>query len=77
VANIAPLQAVYRALRPNFYIGHENPERLREFGVTQVAFDAAAAKLGFAVPLTVLRTMLRALDMANSGETRGVRHAAV
>ena len=77
VANIAPLQAVYRELRPSIYIGHENPERLREFGVAQVAFDAAAAKLGFAVPLTVLRTLHRALDVANSGETRSVRYAAI
>ncbi|MBS3872221.1 MAG: nitrogenase component 1 [Firmicutes bacterium] len=77
VANIAPLQAVYKELRPSLYIGHENPERLREYGVAQVAFDAAAAKLGFAVPLTVLKTLLRALDTANSGETRSVRYATV
>jgi nitrogenase molybdenum-cofactor synthesis protein NifE len=77
VANIAPLQAVYRELRPDIYIGHENPARLRQLGITQVALDAAAAKLGFAVPLTALKTMLRTLEAFGREAGQGVRHAAL
>jgi len=77
VANIAPLQALYNELKPDIYIGHENPERLRQLGITQMALDLAAAKLGFAVPMTVLKTMLRAIESFGSAERRGAHHAAV
>ncbi len=76
IANIAPLQALYSELKPNIYIGHENPQRLMELGIVQVAVDAAAAKLGFEVPLTALRMIVKAVE--TFGHTgRGGLHAAV
>ncbi len=76
VANIAPLQALYTELKPDIYIGHENPQRLMELGIVQVAVDGAAAKLGYEVPLFALRTIVKAVE--TFGQTaRGGMHAAV
>lgn len=76
IANIAPLQALYAELRPDVYIGHENPQRLMELGIVQVAVDMAASKLGYEVPLMVLRTIVAAIEAF--GDAKGAKlHAAV
>lgn len=76
IANIAPLQTLYPELRPDIYIGHENPQRLMELGITQMAMDSAAAKLGFEVPMTVVQNMVRSLEASQSMQRR-THHAAL
>lgn len=49
-ANIAPLQYVYDALKPNLYIGHESEVALRKKGIVLVRTGKEGDKLGFELP---------------------------
>jgi len=62
IANIAPLQQIYGELKPDMYIGHENPRNLMEKGIMQVTLDMVAKKLGYEVPMTVMRMMSAAMN---------------
>ncbi len=76
VANIAPLRTIYGQLSPDFYIGHESPERLARHGVRQVMLDRVAAKIGFEVTANLTRILGEsALKPAAAGKEQ--RHAAV
>ncbi len=76
VANIAPLRTIYSQLHPDFYIGHESPERLAQCGIRQVLFDRVAAKIGFEVTTDLMRIIGEsALKPTASGKEQ--RHAAV
>jgi nitrogenase molybdenum-cofactor synthesis protein NifE len=57
IANIAPLQTLYDELKPNVYIGHENPMVLIKKGIIQVVLDSVAKKLGFEVPMLVMKAI--------------------
>jgi len=76
IANIAPLQQLYSELKPNIYIGHENPRSLMEKGITQVVLDMAAKKLGFEVPITVMKMLSRAININHSDQRKESHHAA-
>ncbi|WP_051569388.1 nitrogenase component 1 [Alkaliphilus transvaalensis] len=62
IANIAPLQQIYGELKPNIYVGHENPRNLMERGIMQVTLDMVAKKLGFEVPMTVMKIISAAMN---------------
>ena len=76
IANIAPLQQLYSEIKPNIYIGHENPRSLMEKGITQVVLDMAAKKLGFEVPITVLKMISRATNINHTNAGKENHHAA-
>ncbi len=76
IANIAPLQQLYGEIKPNIYIGHENPRSLMEKGITQVVMDMAAKKLGFEVPITFVKMLSKATDKNHAHTGRGNHHAA-
>lgn len=62
-ANIAPLQDLYDELKPNFYIGHENPVKLAKKGIIQLALDNAGEKIGFELPLFIAQTIANRYNM--------------
>lgn len=62
-ANIAPLQSVYDELKPDFYIGHENPTTLAKKGIIQIALDSAGEKIGFEMPLFVAKMLTMRYEM--------------
>ncbi len=76
VANIAPLQSLYGQLRPNFYLGHESPERLAGHGIRQVVLDRLAARTGFEVTVNLMR-QIGAAAQHNATPGKETRHAAV
>lgn len=79
IANIAPLQQIYGQLKPDIYIGHENPRNLMEKGITQVTLDMVAKKLGFEVPITVMKMLLASVNnfkSINKMDRKGSDHAA-
>lgn len=77
IANIAPLQQLYKEIKPNIYIGHENPQNLMKNGIIQVTLDSAAAKLGFEVPTTVIKMMAMAIDNFEKMTKKEGHHAAI
>ena len=77
IANIAPLQTLYDTLKPNIYIGHENPRSLTEKGIIQVVLDVAAKKLGYEVPITVMKMFIQALHHFESMSGKEKHHAAI
>jgi nitrogenase molybdenum-cofactor synthesis protein NifE len=76
IANVAPLQQLYDEIKPNFYIGHENPRTLMEKGIIQVTMDMVAKKLGFEVPLLAMKILAKSETnpAITHGKERG--HAA-
>jgi len=48
-ANISPMQYIYDVLRPQLYLGHEYPMRLRKKGIAQVHTDMGGGMLGYEV----------------------------
>lgn len=79
IANIAPLQQIYGEIKPDIYIGHENPRNLMEKGIMQVTLDMVAKKLGFEVPMTVMKMLLASMnnfESMNKMARKGNHHAA-
>lgn len=64
IANIAPMQAVYEELKPDIYLGHENPVALFQKGIVQVTADEVIEKIGFEVPIAFLNKILDIYEMA-------------
>lgn len=62
IANIAPMQFVYDSLKPNFYLGHENPMNLMKRNIVQVTMDDATKKLGYEVPILVITKLLKSIE---------------
>jgi nitrogenase molybdenum-cofactor synthesis protein NifE len=77
IANIAPLQVLYSEIRPDIYIGHENPQNLMKNGIMQVVLDSAASKLGFEVPMTVVRMMAGIVENYGKMPRKEGHHAAI
>lgn len=70
IANIAPMQEVYDLLRPDMYIGHENPFALFKKGIVQVTVDDATEKIGYEVPVRLLETLLEVCREAMASPDR-------
>ncbi|MBS3937409.1 MAG: oxalate:formate antiporter [Peptococcaceae bacterium] len=77
VANIAPLQRLYPVLKPDIYIGHENPHTLARLGVAHLVLDSVAFKLGFELPVAIVKMAAEALQTTSKTKTEGVRHVAL
>lgn len=85
IANIAPMQSIYDQLKPDFYIGHENPMNLMKRNIVQVTLDDVTKKLGFEIPLYAIEKIMlsygqqeemkeKIMVMASKG---GMRHGAI
>ena len=75
IANIAPLRKIYDDLKPDFYIGHENPMELMKRGITQVTLDDATKDLGYQVSIKALEKILLSLDQTS--KMGGMKHGAI
>lgn len=62
IANIAPLRKLYKDMKADVYIGHENPMLLRQNGLAQVTLDEHAQKIGFELPIGIMRTLIKLFD---------------
>ena len=58
IANIAPMRELYDKLEADIYIGHENPMLLKSKGMSQITLDSNAQKIGFELPIGVIKTIL-------------------
>lgn len=58
IANIAPMRYVYDELDSEIYIGHENPMLLKSKGITQFVLDNHAQKIGFELPISVMKEFI-------------------
>lgn len=66
IANIAPMQHVYDQLKPNIYLGHENPMALFKKGIVQITADEVTEKIGYEVPITFLEKIISIYELALS-----------
>lgn len=58
IANIAPMRELYDKVGADIYIGHENPMLLKSKGMSQITLDSNAQKIGFELPIGVIKTIL-------------------
>ena len=58
IANIAPLRELYDSLNIQVYIGHEDPILLKSKGITQVTLDSNAHKIGYELPIGIMKTLI-------------------
>lgn len=61
IANIAPMRYLYDELKGDIYIGHENPMLLKSKGIAQITLDENAQKIGFELPIGVMKTLIERL----------------
>ncbi len=64
IANISPMQEVYDILKPNIYLGHENPMALHKKGIVQITTDEVTTKIGYEVPIEFLNKMIAIYERA-------------
>ena len=76
IANIAPLRHLYDTIGADIYIGHENPILLKEKGLTQITFDTHAQKIGYELPIAMMKELkkLFSLEKMSMG---GMKYAAM
>ncbi len=70
IANIAPLRELYETIGADIYIGHENPMLLREKGLLQMTFDEEAQKVGYELPIGIMKHILGLLDLEGMGHRK-------
>ena len=63
IANIAPLRHLYDTIGADIYIGHENPILLKEKGLTQITFDTHAQKLGYELPIAMMKELKKLFSL--------------
>lgn len=61
IANVSAMQHMYPVLKPNIYIGHENPMNLMKNNISQVVFDTAASSLGYELPINILNLLIESV----------------
>lgn len=76
IANIAPLRELYDTIGADFYVGHESPMLLKQKGMMQITFDAHAQKIGYELPIGMMKDMLKLLEMQQKS-MGGMNHAAM
>lgn len=64
IANIAPMQEVYDLLKPDIYLGHENPVSLFKKGIVQITADEVTEKIGYEVPIAFLKKIIYIYEAA-------------
>lgn len=62
IANIAPLRELYDSLNIQIYIGHESPMLLKSKGITQVTLDSNAQKIGYELPIGVMKSLIEKVE---------------
>ncbi|TCK92816.1 nitrogenase molybdenum-cofactor synthesis protein NifE [Natranaerovirga hydrolytica] len=84
IANIAPMEKVYDELKPNLYIGHENPMNLMKRNIVQITLDDVTKKIGYEVPIYALKKILLSYRQQDEMKKKmmamskgGVRHGVV
>ena len=60
MANIEPLEEAYEILKPDFYVGHEDPARLRKHGILLNAAHGVNG-IGYELPVQVLESYVNTL----------------
>ncbi|MEF2902172.1 MAG: nitrogenase component 1 [Terrisporobacter sp.] len=63
IANIAPLRHLYDTIGADIYIGHENPILLKEKGLTQITFDTHAQKIGYELPIAMMKELKKLFSL--------------
>lgn len=66
IANIAPLRHLYDSIGADLYIGHENPMLLREKGLMQITMDSHAQKIGYELPIAMMKDLIKLFEMKNN-----------
>ena len=66
IANIAPLRHLYDEIGADIYIGHESPIILREKGLIQITLDSHAQKIGYELPIGMMRDLIKLVDLETS-----------
>ena len=62
IANISAMQHVYPIVKPNIYIGHENPMNIMKNNIQQALFDRSASSLGLELPICILKTLIETVS---------------
>ncbi len=76
IANIAPLRHLYDTIGADLYIGHENPMLLKEKGLMQITLDSHAQKIGYELPIGMMKDLIKLFEMKNNNRG-GMMHASV
>ncbi|MBQ8992874.1 MAG: oxalate:formate antiporter, partial [Turicibacter sp.] len=76
IANIAPLRELYDTIGADLYVGHESPMLLRDKGMIQITFDSQAQKIGYELPIGMMKDMMKLLE-AKSKPMGGMMYAAM
>ncbi|MDU1540110.1 MAG: nitrogenase component 1 [Paeniclostridium sordellii] len=76
IANIAPLRHLYDTIGADLYIGHENPTLLKEKGLMQITLDSHAQKIGYELPIGMMKDLIKLFEMKNNNRG-GMMHASV
>ena len=63
IANIAPLRHLYDTIGADIYIGHENPFLFKEKGLTQITFDTHAQKIGYELPIAMMKELKKLFSL--------------
>lgn len=63
IANIAPLRELYDTMGGDIYVGHENPMLLKQKGLMQITFDSEAQKIGYELPIGMMKHLLKLLSL--------------
>lgn len=76
IANIAPLRHLYDSIGAELYIGHENPMLLREKGLMQITMDSHAQKIGYELPIAMMKDLIKLFEMKNN-KMGGMMHGSL
>lgn len=76
IANIAPLRHLYDSIGADIYIGHENPMLLREKGLMQITMDSHAQKIGYELPIAMMKDLIKLFEMKNN-KMGGMMHGSL
>lgn len=76
IANIAPLRHLYDTIGADLYIGHENPMLLKEKGLMQITLDSHAQKIGYELPIGMMKDLIKLFEMKNNNRG-GMMHASL
>ena len=76
IANIAPLRELYDVIGADLYVGHESPMLLKEKGMVQMTFDAHAQKIGYELPIGMMKDIIK-IFTAPAGKMGGMMHGGM
>lgn len=74
IANIAPLRELYDVMGGDIYVGHENPMLLRQKGLQQITFESEAQKIGYELPIGIMRHLIHLMSSKSVGMEGRIHH---